>query len=158
MGVMTMPLTLSSPSFADGGGMPSHFTCDGPDRSPDLAWSGIPAGTRSLALTVTDPDAPHGTWVHWVVYNLPADCQGLNAGAAGRLPPATCQGRNDWQRTGYGGPCPPAGRHRYVHTLYALDTVLPDLGAPTAGDLQRAMRGHVLTSARLTGTYQRASA
>ena len=121
----------------------------------------MPAGTRSLVLIVDDPDAPDPaapkmTWVHWVLYNLPPECAGLDEGVpAARLPPGTREGRNDWRRTGYGGPCPPIGRHRYFHQLYALDTVLPDLHEPDKATLLAAMHGHVIGEARLLGTYQK---
>lgn len=154
-----MTLTLSSPAFADHGEIPGKYTCDGEDRSPPLSWSGTPAGTRSLVLIVDDPDAPDPaapkmTWVHWLLYNLPADCTGLPEAVAA-LPPGTLEGTNDWHRTGYGGPCPPVGRHRYFHKLYALDTVLPDLARPTKRTLEQAMAGHVLAQATLTGTYRK---
>lgn len=154
-----MPLKLESPAFASGGGIPVEHTCEGADRSPPLAWSGIPVGTKSLALIVDDPDAPDPaaprmTWVHWVLYNLPPDCSGLSEGVAA-LPAGTREGLNDWKRTGYGGPCPPIGRHRYFHKLYALDTALPDLGRPTKARLEKAMQGHVLADAELIGTYQK---
>lgn len=155
-----MSLTLTSPAFEHHGAIPAAHTCEGVDLSPPLAWTGAPAGTRSWALIVDDPDAPdpaapRRTWVHWVVYNLPADTTGLAAGASTRLPPGTLEGTNDWDRTGYGGPCPPIGRHRYFHKLYALDAVLPDLGEPTKAQLERAMEGHVLARAELVGTYQK---
>jgi Raf kinase inhibitor-like YbhB/YbcL family protein len=154
-----MPLTLSSPSFAPQGEIPSRFTCEGDDVSPALSWSGVPAATKSLALVVDDPDAPDPnapktTWVHWVVYDLPPDSTGLPE-AAKTLPPEARDGKNDWKRTGYGGPCPPIGRHRYFHKLYALDTVLGDLGTPTKAALEQAMKGHVLEEAQLVGTYQK---
>ena len=156
-----MSLTINSSAFAPGAGIPREHTCDGKDVSPPLAWTGVPPGTRSLALVVDDPDAPDPaaprmTWVHWVVYNLPPEPSGLPPGATGRgLPAGALEGTNDWNRTGYGGPCPPIGRHRYSHKLYALDTVLPDLGHPTKAKLERAMGGHVLAQAELVGTYQK---
>jgi hypothetical protein len=156
-----MALKLSSSAFTSNGEIPHDYTCDGSDRSPPLSWSGAPPGTRSLALIVDDPDAPDPrhpkmTWVHWVLYNLPASSEGLpEAVAAEALPPGTREGLNDWRRTGYGGPCPPVGRHRYFHKLYALDAELPDLGAASKADLEKAMRGHVLAEAQLIGTYQR---
>lgn len=154
-----MPFKLTSPAFSSGGSIPVEHTCEGADRSPPLSWSGIPAGTKSLALIVDDPDAPDPaaprmTWVHWVLYNLPPDSSGLPEGVAD-LPAGTREGFNDWKRTGYGGPCPPIGRHRYFHKLYALDTVLPDLGRPGKAHLEKAMQGHVLAHAELIGTYQK---
>ncbi len=156
-----MSLVLTSSAFSDGGSIPEEYTCEGEDLSPPLAWSGLPEDTRSLALIVDDPDAPDPaaprmTWVHWVLYNIPPTVTGLGRGAdAGSLPADARSGTNDWGRTGYGGPCPPVGRHRYFHKLYALDTVLPDLGNPTKADLLDAMEGHVLESAELVGTYQK---
>jgi len=157
-----MPLELSSTAFAHEGQVPRRFTCDGEDLSPPLAWSGLPAGTRSLALIVDDPDAPDPqapkrVYVHWVLYNIPVGAGGLPEAAAGAsLPAGVRDGLNDWGRTGYGGPCPPIGRHRYFHKLYALDTVLPDLRRPSKAQLLAAMQGHVLAEAQLIGTYQRA--
>lgn len=155
-----MTLHLSSTAFAHEAPMPARLTCDGEDRSPALQWSGLPAGTRSLALVVDDPDAPDPaaprmTWVHWVLYNLPATTDGLAEGASRHLPTGTREGVNDWGRTGYGGPCPPVGRHRYFHKLYALDVVLPDLGQPDKARLMKAMEGHILGHTALIGTYQR---
>lgn len=156
-----MSFILTSSAFAASGGIPAMYTCDGNDMSPPLSWSGIPSGTNSLALIVDDPDAPNPaapqrTWVHWVLYNLPPDCAGLSEGLrTGDLPRGTREGRNDWQRAGYGGPCPPIGRHRYVHKLYALDAMLPDLGHPTKSALEQAMQGHVIAKAELIGLYQR---
>jgi Raf kinase inhibitor-like YbhB/YbcL family protein len=156
-----MALVLRSPSFTQGGEIPARHTCEGADASPALEWSGVPDGARSLALIVDDPDAPdpkapRTTWVHWVLYNLPPTTAGLpEAVPAAQLPPGTRQGRNDWKRTGYGGPCPPIGRHRYFHKLYALDTVLPDLGEPTKARLEQALAGHVLGQAELMGTYEK---
>ena len=156
-----MSLTLTSPAFTDRGAIPERYSCDGEDLSPALNWSDLPVGTRSLALIVDDPDAPDPAapkmvWVHWVLYNLPIDVSGLSEAVnPGKLPPGTLEGLNDWQRNGYGGPCPPIGRHRYFHRLYALDTVLPDLGSPTKQALIDAMQGHILEQAELLGTYQR---
>ncbi len=154
-------MELSSSAFAPNADIPSLHTCEGRDESPPLAWSGAPAGTRSLALIVDDPDAPDPaapkmTWVHWVLYNLPPGTTGLAAGAsAARLPDGARQGVNDWTREGYGGPCPPIGRHRYVHTLYALDTVLPVLRPGTKAALESAMQGHILAQAQLIGHYRK---
>jgi len=154
-------MQISSPAFDDNGPIPSLHTCDGQDVSPALNWSDIPAEARSLVLIVDDPDAPDPaapkiTWVHWVLYNIPTDCAGLQEGAMSMdLPAGTHEGLNDWKRTGYGGPCPPVGRHRYFHKLYALDTMLPDLGSPTKASLEHAMNGHVIAEAVLVGTYQR---
>jgi len=154
-----MALVLTSTAFTPAGPIPATYTCQGQDISVPLAWSDLPAGTRSLALIVDDPDAPDPaapkmTWVHWVLYNIPPSATGLpEAVRAQALPPGTLQGRNDWGRTGYGGPCPPVGRHRYFFKLYALDVVLPDLGQPDKQGLERAMRGHVLAKHELIGTY-----
>jgi len=156
-----MTFSLTSSAFAKGGEIPTHYTCQGQDVSPPLAWSEPPSGTKSLALIVDDPDAPDPkapkmTWVHWVLYNLPPSAGQLpEAGAPNTLPIGTREGLNDWKRTGYGGPCPPIGRHRYFHKLYALDTVLPDLGRPTKAQLEKAMQGHVLAQAELVGTYEK---
>ena len=156
-----MTMKLTSTAFAYDAAIPSRYTCDGSNVSPPLAWKDAPAGTKSFALVVTDPDAPDPkapttTWVHGVVYDLPAGAEGLREAVPAKgLPPGTLEGSNDWGRTGYGGPCPPIGRHRYVHTLYALDTVLADLDRPTRARLLAAMEGHVLASAELIGTYQR---
>lgn len=156
-----MALSLSSAAFKAGEPIAPRFTCDGDDVSPPLSWTGAPPGTRSYALIVDDPDAPdpkapRRTWVHWVLYNLPADCAGLpEAVRVSDLPAGTCLGLNDWKRTGYGGPCPPIGEHRYFHKLYALDALLPTLNRPDKAGLERVMRGHVLAEAVLIGTYQR---
>jgi Raf kinase inhibitor-like YbhB/YbcL family protein len=152
-------LTLSSTGFSQKHEIPSKYTCEGDDVSPPLTWSGVPPVANSLALIVSDPDAPDPaaprmTWVHWVLYNIPPGTSAL-AEAVKSLPPGTLEGLNDWKRTGYGGPCPPIGRHRYFHTLYALDTVLPDLGRPTRAKLEAAMKGHVLAQTELIGTYQK---
>ena len=156
-----MAFTLRSPSFAPNGSIPSKYTCEGDDVSPALAWSDAPAGTKSFTLIVDDPDAPDPKaprmiWVHWVLYNLPASSGALpEAVAPTALPVGTRQGLNDWKRTGYGGPCPPIGRHRYFHKFYALDSVLPDLGAATKAQIEQAMKGHVLATAELIGTYEK---
>ena len=156
-----MTMKLTSTGFNHETAIPSRFTCDGTNVSPPLSWSGLPAGTKSLALVVTDPDAPDPkapktTWVHWVLYDLPADATGLREAITSKgLPQGALEGTNDFGHTGYGGPCPPIGRHRYVHTLYALDTVLADLDRPTRAKLLAAMEGHVLGTAELIGTYQR---
>ena len=156
-----MAMVLRSSAFPAGGVIPARYTCDADDLSPPLEWSGVPSGSRSLALIVDDPDAPDPSapktvWVHWVLYNLPPESPGLPEGVSReRLPDGTREATNDWKRTGYGGPCPPVGRHRYFHKLYALDAVLPDLREPTKRDLETAMSGHVLAQAELMGTYQR---
>jgi Raf kinase inhibitor-like YbhB/YbcL family protein len=156
-----MSLSLTSADFAAGGSIPAIHTCDGSDSSPALSWSGLPAGTRSLVLIVDDPDAPDPaapktTWVHWVLYNIPPEATGLPAAVrASNLPAGTRTGLNDWKKNGYGGPCPPVGRHRYFHKLYALDVVLPDLGHPSKTQLEKAMRNHVLAQSELVGTYQK---
>jgi Raf kinase inhibitor-like YbhB/YbcL family protein len=155
-----MATTLTSAAFPHNGAIPKRYTCDGEDVSPPLAWSGLPAGTKGLVLIVDDPDAPDPaapklTWVHWVLYNISPTTPGLpEAVPVKELPAGTLQGVNDWKRTGYGGPCPPVGRHRYFHKLYALDTVIPDLGKPTKAALEKAMHGHILARAELIGTYQ----
>jgi len=156
-----MSMQLSSTNFEPHGAIPSVHTCDGRDLSPPLAWAGVPDGTRSLVLVVDDPDAPDPakprmTWVHWVLYDLPSSASGLaEAVQSSGLPPGTREGLNDWKRTGYGGPCPPVGRHRYFFKLYALDAVLGDLGPATKAAVEAAMAGHVLEQAELVGTYQR---
>ena len=152
---------LRSPSFTDGGSIPIRHTCEGADASPALEWAGLPPGTKALALLVDDPDAPDPkaprmTWVHWVLYDVPPSAPGLpEAVTRDALPAGTRQGVNDWKRTGWGGPCPPIGRHRYFFKLYALDAALGDLGAPTKAKLEAAMKGHVLAEAHLVGTYQK---
>jgi len=154
---------LSSPAFPANGEIPRRHTCEGDDVSPPLAWTAVPAGTKSLALVVDDPDAPDPArpkmvWVHWVLYNIPPDVRGLaEAIRPAQLPIGTREGANDWNRTGYGGPCPPIGRHRYFHKLYALDVVLPDLARPRRPALEKAMAGHVLAVAELVGTYRKST-
>lgn len=154
-------MELTSSAFGNGAKIPRKYTCEGDDVSPPLAWRDVPEGARSLVLIVDDPDAPDPaaprmTWVHWVLYNLPPAAAGLAEGVAdAALPDGTEQGLNDWQRTGYGGPCPPIGRHRYFHKLYALDTRLEGLVRPTKAALEAAMEGHVLAAAEWVGTYQK---
>ena len=156
-----MALLLTSSAFAHNGAIPKKYTCEGADISVPLAWTNLPAKTKSLALIVDDPDAPDPaapklTWVHWVVYNIPPKVGELKeAVKPGGLPPGARDGLNDWKRTGYGGPCPPIGRHRYFHKLYALDVELPDLKRPTKAQLEKAMQGHIIEKFELIGTYQK---
>ena len=152
-------LQISSTAFEHQGAVPKKYTCQGDDISPPLAWSGLPDGTKSVALIVDDPDAPDPAapkrvWVHWVLYDIPPTVQSL-AEATKQAPAGARDGKNDWGRTGYGGPCPPIGRHRYFHKLYALDTQLGDLGGPTKAQLEKAMQGHILAQGELIGTYQK---
>lgn len=156
-----MVFTLTSEAFTEGGEIPAKYTCEGEDISPPLFWHGIPEGTKSLVLIVDDPDAPDPeapkmTWVHWVLYNLPPLEGKLPEGTRpSDLPTGTLEGINDWQRTGFGGPCPPIGRHRYFHKLYALDTVFPDLGNPVKEKIEAAMQGHIIAQTTLMGTYKK---
>ena len=154
-----MALTLESSAFSPNGEIPTKYTCEGEDVSPPLRWSGVPSNAKSLALVVDDPDAPDPkapkmVWVHWVLYDLPPSTAGLPERVAS-LPRDAKQGLNDWKRPGYGGPCPPIGRHRYFFKLYALDTTLTDLRSPTRPQLEKAMAGHILAQAQLVGTYQK---
>lgn len=161
--IPAVSIKFTSTAFQPGGSIPSKYTCEDRDISPPLAWSGAPSGTRSFALIVDDPDAPdpakpQRVYVHWVVYNLPAATVALAENASKKgLPEGAVQGKNDWGKAEYGGPCPPIGRHRYFFKLYALDTEVAGLSSPTKGDLERAMKGHVLDSGELIGTYQKAS-
>ncbi len=158
-----MALTLTSTAFHANGAIPKQYTCEGRDVSPPLSWTGVPQGAKSLVLIVDDPDAPDPaaprmTWVHWVLYDVPPTATGLpEAATTASLPSGTREGLNDWKRRGYGGPCPPVGRHRYVHKLYALDAVLGDLGRANKPAVEKAMAGHVLGQAELIGTYQKGS-
>lgn len=145
--------TLTSPAFADGGTIPRQYTCDGPDLSPPLSWSGLPDGARSLALLVDDPDA--AGFVHWVAFNIDASASGALPAGFSASPDAPPQGRNGFGKTGYGGPCPPSGTHHYVFRLLALDAMLPLTGTPRATDVAAAAEGHLLGEARLTATYRR---
>ncbi len=153
-------MELKSPAFEAMGVIPRRHTCEGDDVSPPLQWSDPPVGTRGFALIVDDPDAPdpakpERVYVHWVLYDIPAGVRLLPDNADRALPEGTRRGKNDWNRADYGGPCPPIGRHRYFHKLYALDKVLGDLGTPTKAELEAAMKGHVLAQAELIGTYQK---
>jgi Raf kinase inhibitor-like YbhB/YbcL family protein len=160
-----MPLTISSPAFKANSGMPVTSTCEGKegakDVSPALEWANLPASAKSLVLIVDDPDAPDPkapkmTWVHWLLYNLPVDSKGLPEGIKkADLPKGTLEGISDFKRTGYGGPCPPVGKHRYFFKLYALDAVLPDLKSPKKPELEKAMQGHIVEKAELIGLYQK---
>ena len=154
-----MALHIYSPAFEEGGKIPGRYTCEGADISPPLQWSGVSEQAKSLVLIVDDPDAPDPkapkmTWVHWVLYNLPPTLKGLAEGVR-YLPGVSKEGRNDWKRTGYGGPCPPIGRHRYFFKLYALDTMLEFSHTPTKAEVEAAMAGHVLQAAELMGTYKK---
>jgi Raf kinase inhibitor-like YbhB/YbcL family protein len=157
----TSSLAIRSSAFGDGAEIPARYTCEGEDLSPPLEWSGVPAGAKTLALVVDDPDAPDPeaprmTFVHWVLHEIPPDARGLaEAASRAALPPGARQGVNDWRRTGWGGPCPPIGRHRYFFKLYALDVALGDLGAPTKARLEAAMKGHVIAQGQTMGTYEK---
>jgi Raf kinase inhibitor-like YbhB/YbcL family protein len=156
-----MTLNITSTAFGNGSAIPVQYTCQGKDMSPPLNWAGVPAQAQSLVLIVDDPDAPDPkapkmTWVHWVLYNIPPDAAGLGEDVESEaLPAGTKEGLNDWKRTGYGGPCPPIGRHRYFHKLYALDTLLEGLERPTKAQVEAAIKGHVIAQAELVGTYQK---
>ena len=156
-----MTMQLKSTAFSDGGEIPEKYTCQGADLSAPLHWDGVPEEASSLVLIVDDPDAPDPksprmTWVHWILYNIPPDSTGLPEGVTKfHLPPGTEEGINDWKRTGYGGPCPPIGRHRYFHKLYALDTVLKSIDKPSKAQVENAMKGHVIAQAELIGTYEK---
>ena len=154
-----MDMTIASAAFAHNAAIPKLYTCQGKDISPPLAWHSVLPEAKSLVLILDDPDAPDPaaprmTWVHWLLYNLPVGSGGLAEAVPG-LPAGTLDGLNDWKRTGYGGPCPPIGRHRYFHKLYALDVVLPDLQKPNKKALEQAMQGHIIAEAQLIGTYQK---
>ena len=154
-------MNIMSPSFMHEHEMPARHTCNGQDTSPSISWADVPSGAKSLVLIVDDPDAPNPaapqmTWVHWLLYNIPTKATGLSeARTDSNLPAGTLEGVNDWHKTGYGGPCPPLGRHRYFFKLYALDSVLPDLNKPGKAALEKAMHGHILAQTTLIGLYQR---
>ena len=156
-----MTLSIQSSAFSDGGEIPTLYTCEGKDISPPLSWSGLPDNTQSLVLIVDDPDAPDPqapkmTWVHWLVYNIPVEISGFSEAAViTDVATGADEGINDWKRSGYGGPCPPIGRHRYFHKLYALDTVLTGLHKPDKPKLEAAMQNHVIAKAELVGTFKK---
>lgn len=157
----TMVLILTSSAFQNGGEIPATYTCEGSNISPPLVWSGVPEGAKSLVLIIDDPDAPDPdapkmTWVHWVLYNIPVSVKSLPQGMSSKqLPTGTKEGLSSKNQTDYSGPCPPIGRHRYFHKLYALDVMLPDLETPTKDKLLKAMEGHILAKAELIGTYKK---
>ena len=158
-----MTLKITSSAFQQGGSIPAQYTCEGKNISPPLMWAGLPNNTKSLAMIVDDPDAPdpakpQRVYVHWVVYNMPASTNALpeNASKSG-MPKGAVQGKNDWGNAEYGGPCPPIGRHRYFFKLYALDTEVAGLSSAAKSDLERAMKGHILASGELMGTYQKST-
>jgi Raf kinase inhibitor-like YbhB/YbcL family protein len=150
-------MNIMSDAFVNGDPIPKKYSCDGRDTSPPLAWSGVPNGTRSLALIMEDPDAPRGLWTHWVLFNMPPDLTGLPEGTTAQdLPAGTVEGINSWKRAGYGGPCPPDREHRYYFRLFALDKTFDDLGTGTTREeLLLAMQGHILQGAELMGRYER---
>ena len=156
-----MALNLKSRAFDNGAEIPDRYTCKGDDVSPPLNWEGVPEGARSLVLIIDDPDAPDPeapkmVWVHWVLYNIPPDINSLAQHiTSATLPPRATEGINDWQRLGYGGPCPPVGRHRYFHKLYALDIVLEGLNKPSKAAVEAVMQGHIIAQAELIGTCQK---
>lgn len=152
-----LSISLKSGSFKEGGFIPKKYTCDGENISPPLEWNGTPEGTKSIAIICDDPDAPMGTWVHWVIYNIPSSVNNLKE----NIPPekvledGTIQGKNDFKKTGYGGPCPPNGIHRYYFKIYALNTALALTPGLTKGELLHAMEGHIISEGRLMGKYSR---
>lgn len=152
-----MAFHLRTTAFQDGGSIPKEFTCDGPDVSPALEWAESPAGTKSFALILDDPDAPSGTWVHWVLYDLPGEARKLDEDVAKdrQLPDGARQGRNDFGKIGYNGPCPPRGNpHRYFFKLYALDRMIKIKAGASKAQLERAMKGHILGEAEFVGQFQ----
>ena len=152
-----MEIKITSTAFDEGGMIPRRYTCDGEDVSPPLAWTGVPEGTKSLALICDDPDAPVGTWVHWVLFNLPAGINGLPANVPSDkvIENGGRHGMNDFRKFGYGGPCPPGGTHRYYFKLYALDTEINLDAGITKAQLLKAMEGHILAQGQLMGRYKR---
>ncbi len=153
----TMSVQLSSPAFEDGNTIPQKYSCDGDDISPALNWSELPGQTESIALIMDDPDAPVGSWIHWVLYDLPGGRTEIpeNVPKSGQLPGGGTQGNNSWRRSGYGGPCPPGGTHRYFFKIYALDALLDVAPGATKEELLQAMEGHILDQGQLMGTYSR---
>ena len=153
----TPGIRLASAAFTEGQTIPRQYTCDGVNISPPLEWTGLPKSAKTIAIIADDPDAPAGTWVHWVIYNLPADTMGMieNLPMTEDVKGGGLQGKNDFEKIGYGGPCPPTGRHRYFFKLYAIDDELPLKGGATKSDVEKAMEGHILAQAQLMGTYHR---
>ncbi len=156
-GDLAMGFILSSTVFAEGDPIPQKYSCDGEDISPPMQWTDPPEGTMSFALIADDPDAPVGTWVHWVLYNLPANINSLPEAfpSDADLADGSKNGENSWRRLGYGGPCPPSGTHRYFFKLYALDLILDMTAGATKEQLLQAMEGHILAETELMGTYTR---
>ncbi len=152
-------IQVTSPAFEEGGMIPKKYTCDDENVSPPLAWTNVPKDTKSLALICDDPDAPMGTWVHWVIFNLPSDTKELmeNIPVQKNLLNGTQQGKNDFGNTGYGGPCPPSGTHRYYFKIYALDIVLTQEAGITKAELLKAMNGHILAEGQIMGKYKKAT-
>ncbi len=154
-------LTIKSPAFADGSPIPAKYTCEGSDINPPLKWSGVDKSAKSLVLIVDDPDAPDPkapkmTWIHWILYDIPATAAGVSEDArTSGFPAGTKEGLNSWKRGKFGGPCPPIGRHRYFFKLYSLDTLLSFSKVPTKDKIVKAMNGHILQKAELVGTYQK---
>ena len=158
-GVLAGDLKITSSAFSHNNDIPQKYTCQGKNLSVPLNWTGLPKGTKSLVLIVEDPDAPDPkepkmVWDHWLLYNLPPTAKGL-AEDVKDLPKGTLEAKNSWKKTGYGGPCPPIGRHRYFHKLFALDIVLEDLKTPTKKQLLEAMKGHILEKTEMIGTYKK---
>jgi len=155
--IKMMKIKITSSAFADGGMIPAKYTCDGADVSPPVQWDAVPDGTKSISLICDDPDAPMGTWVHWVLFNLPADVKVLaeNLPTEEILPNGAKQGTNDFRRIGYGGPCPPSGTHRYFFKLYALDVELDLQAGAEKGQLLKVMEGHIIGQGQLIGKYKR---
>lgn len=160
--MLAMAFLMVSQAFQMQGAIPTQYTCEGQNTSPPISWSNLPNNAKSLALIMDDPDAAdpkdptHQSFTHWVLYNIPITSAGLEEGIeAAKLPLGTKQGKNGWDKTGYGGPCPPTGLHHYYFKLYALDTILPDLNNPTKQQLEKAMEGHILNETELIGTYQK---
>lgn len=148
-----MALTISSPDFEHNQTIPKQFTCEGTDAIPTLIWENIPANTKSLALIMDDPDAPNGMWVHWVLFNIPPTIKHLSNNNS--TPPGAVNGTNSWGKTGYGGPCPPSGQHRYFFKIYALDSMLTLTSKATKKDLEAAMHAHIIGTAELVGLYKK---
>ncbi len=156
-----MKFELTSTAFQHGNNIPTKYTCEGEDISPPLIWNGMPEGTQSLVLIIEDPDAPDPnaplmTWIHWILYNLSPNITNLPEGVTStNIPQGAKEGINSWNRSDYGGPCPPIGKHRYFHKLYALDTLLTERDNPTKDELESAIAGHILAQTELVGTYKK---